>query len=283
MTWQGFRRARILWPALASAGLTIALSLTLRNTSPAVSVDPHGGHHGGVPMSDDAMQEWVDDWFSKHPVVGRSPSVVADVADTFLVGPGASFRFDADGNLGTVVDTVKIGVGQAILWRWISGSHTVTNGAGGGDPQAGHLFDAPSTSLATQFQFTFNSPGTVPFFCRPHDGFNMKGVVMVFSPDAVGPPGGGRIGFTSGPLPNPSRSAVRFVFAVAKPGRVRAEVFDARGRRIAVILERPLEAGFYPATWDGRTRDGIAAVAGVYYIRLSVPGRTETRPVALSP
>jgi len=241
-------RFRAAVPALASAGSPIALSLTLRHTSPALGGDPHEGHHGGVPMSEEAMRSWVDAWFSKHPVVGRSSSAVAVVADTFLVGPNLRTQFDTDGNLNTQVDTAKIHVGGAVLWRWISGSHTVTNGTGSTDPQAGSLFDAPSTSLAPQFQFTFNSPGTVPFFCRPHEFFNMKGVVVVSSPAAVGAPGGGRIGFTAALFPNPSLSSVSFGFAVAKPGRVRAEVLDARGRRVAVILNRPLEAGSYPWT-----------------------------------
>ena len=274
--------ARVLWPAVASVGLTMALSLTLRDLSPAFQVDPGRVRDGGVPMSEDAMRGWVDDWFSKHPIMGRSSSTAAVVADTFLVGPAASFRFDTDGNLSTVVDTAKIQVGQAILWRWISGSHTVTNGTGSSDPQVGSLFDTPSTSLAPQFQFTFNSPGTVPFFCRPHELSDMKGVVVVSGTATVGTPGGGRIGFTAGPLPNPSRSAVSFGFAVAKPGRVRAEVFDVRGRRIAVILDRSFDAGSYPATWDGRTRDGAAAAAGVYYLRLNVPGRIQTRPVTIA-
>ena len=282
MAWRRFRYARILWPALASAGLTIALSLALRNTSPAVTVDSHAEHRGGVPMSEGAMRRWVDEWFSKHPEVGRSLSAAAVAADTFLVGPSLRLQFDADGNLNTQVDTVKIQVGQAVLWRWISGSHTITNGTGSTDPQAGILFDTPSSSLNTAFQFTFNSPGTVPFFCRPHESFNMKGVVVVSMPAAVGTPVGSRIGFTAPLVPNPSRSAVRFGFAVAKPGRVRADVFDARGRRVAVILDRSLEPGSYPATWDGRAQDGTAAAAGVYYLRLTMPGRTETRAVTIA-
>lgn len=278
MAQHPFRHARFVW--VAAASLAIAWSLVLRTTSP-VGADEHGGQADRALMSEDAMRKWVDDWFSKHPVVGRS-SLAAVAADTFLVGPAGRLEFDTDGNLATQVDTAKVLVGETVLWRWISGSHTITNGTSSTDPQVGTLFDTPSTMSAPEFPFTFNSPGTFPFFCRPHEGFNMKGVVVVSSVTGVGSPGRGRIGFTAPPFPNPSRSVVSFDFAVATPGRVRAEVFDARGRRVAVILDRQFEAGTYPATWDGRTHDGTAAAAGVYYFRLSVPGRTETRSVTIA-
>ena len=278
MARHAFRHGRFVW--LAAASLAIAWSVILRTTSP-VGANAYGGRADGALMSEDAMRRWVDDWFSKHPVVGRS-SLAAVAADTFLVGPAARLQFDSDGNLATQVDTANILVGQAIQWHWISGSHTITNGTGSLDPQAGSLFDTPSTSLAPDFQFTFNSTGTFPFFCRTHEGFNMKGVVVVSSLTGVGSPRPGRIGFTAPPFPNPSRSVVSFDFAVVTPGRVRAEVFDARGRRVAVILDRQFEPGTYPATWDGRTHDGTAAAAGVYYFRLSVPGRTETRAVTIA-
>src|SRR2546426_12365203 len=96
--------ARVLWPAVASVGLTIALSLTLRDLSPAFQVDPGRVRDGGVPMSEDAMRGWVDDWFSKHPIMGRSSSTAAVVADTFLVGPAASFLFANGSPLDNVLE-----------------------------------------------------------------------------------------------------------------------------------------------------------------------------------
>ena len=37
-------------------------------------------------------------------------------------------------------------VGDAILFHWLGGSHTVTSGNGASDPQAGSLFDQPMSS-----------------------------------------------------------------------------------------------------------------------------------------
>jgi plastocyanin len=59
--------------------------------------------------------------------------------------------------------------------------HTVTSGltsAPADNP--GVLFDATLPSgFTTPFAFTFNTPGNVPYFCRPHELAQMKGTIVV--------------------------------------------------------------------------------------------------------
>jgi plastocyanin len=90
-----------------------------------------------------------------------------------------NFRFDADNNNNTQVDTVTIEVGDTVRWIWRAGIHTVTSGEGSSAPDAGELFDAPSDGNNQSFSYTFTEAGTVPYFCRPHDALNMKGVIIV--------------------------------------------------------------------------------------------------------
>ena len=278
------RHPGLLRQAIPALGLTIALTLSLRDTAPQAAASPHAGHDAGMPMTEAAMRRQVDQWFSHHPIVGLNSALGVVVSDTFLVGPSSSFRFDTDGNLATVVDTAKIQVGQAILWLWKSGSHTVTNGTGSTDPQVGTLFDEPSTSAAPQFTFTFNSAGTFPFFCRIHEFSNMNGVVVVNNQTDVPRGRGGNValGFTAEPTPNPSRSGVSFGFALRERGRVEAQVLDGQGRVIATVLDRDVEAGSHTEAWDGRTRTGARAPVGIYYLRLRMPGYTGTRRIALA-
>ena len=238
----------------------------------------NAGGHDHASMSEEAMQKQLDDWFARHPIV-LGPQSTAVVRDTFIV---TGFRFDTDGNAATQVDTAKISVGEAVLWRWLDGSHSITNGTGSGDPQAGALFNANSNSLSPTFQFTFNSAGTFPFFCVPHEGFNMRGVVRVSGVADVTPGGASALGFTAGPTPNPTSSGVGFRFALREPGMARAEVYGANGRRVAVILDRSLEAGPHSASWDGRLQGGGAAPAGVYYLRLRLPGFSGTRAFSIT-
>lgn len=68
--------------------------------------------------------------------------------------------------------------------------------------------------------------------------------------------------------PNPFRGATRIPFQVPGPGVVRVQVFDARGRRVATLVDSPLEAGVYEAPWNGRGDDGNRVAAGIYFYRL---------------
>lgn len=90
-----------------------------------------------------------------------------------------NFRFDADGNNTTQVDTITINAGDTVVWIWIEGNHTVTSGEGALDLAAGDLFDESINSINRDFSFTFTEPGTVPYFCRPHESQNMRGIIIV--------------------------------------------------------------------------------------------------------
>lgn len=242
-----------------------------------------GGHamHDAMPMTDDAMRAWVDRWYAAHPPVGVSGAHRAAAAAVVTV---QSFFFDADANAGTQIDTVKIHTGESVEWDWVNGSHTVTNGTGFADPTAGTLFDAPMTISSQTFVFTFTDAGTYRYFCRPHEGFNMKGVVVVSSSTGVTPlpDASGTIGFTREPSPNPTTRGVDFEFALRAAGRARIDVYDVRGARVATVTDGALAAGGYRGRWDGTRADGRAADPGVYWLRMSVPGASQSRRVVVS-
>jgi len=227
-------------------------------------------------MTEAAMKQQAEAWWGAHSTVGTA-SVQAPSA-TFTVN---NFFFDRDGNSATKVDTAKIMVGQSVLWQWIAGTHTVTNGTGSSDPGAGTLFDQPSDSGHQQFTFTFNNQGTFQFFCRFHELSGMKGVVVVSAATSVEPISGAGLGFLTDPAPNPTTASVGFRFSLRTPGRARAEVYDARGRRVAIVLDRVLAAGPFDASWNGHTRNGIAG-AGVYYLRLRLPGFEDSRRIVVT-
>ncbi len=74
-------------------------------------------------------------------------------------------------------DSINVEVGDTVEWVHGAGSHTVTNGEGAADPNAGVLFDFPFSSGSVVF--TFTTAERVPYFCRPHEGAGMKGVIIV--------------------------------------------------------------------------------------------------------
>jgi plastocyanin len=125
-------------------------------------------------MSDADMARWVEDWYAAHPARGQRSADVA--ADTFLV---SNYHFDSDGDpSGTPVDTVRIDVGQTVMWKWVQGNHTTTNGTFG-DPSLGLLWDQPMDAAHLEFSFRFDSTGVYNFICRPHAFQGMTGVVVV--------------------------------------------------------------------------------------------------------
>lgn len=228
-------------------------------------------------MNDAEMEKMVADFYRLHPAV--TPKSTGAVVATFNA---SGFAFDLDGNAGTVVDTAKITVGDAVKWHRVSGTHTTTSGPNSGDPNAGLLWDSPLNLTTPDFTFTFNTPGTYPFFCRPHELDGMKGVVVVKSLVGIAPGGDRRIGFLTDPHPNPSNAGVAFRFALGRAGHVTAEVFDTRGRRVALVLDRDYGPGAQDGAWDGRAQGGARATSGIYYLRLRLPDYESTREVSIT-
>ena len=252
--------------------------------------DPSAGTLWDAPLQSSATQ-----FVRRFDVVGKFPFFcrpheafnmkgvvnVLAAADTFIA---SGTQFDTDGNSLTQVDTAYVAPGKAVMWRLVSGIHTVTSGTGSGDPQAGVLFDVNLNGTTPVFTFAFPNVGTFPFFCRPHEGFNMRGVVIVTTQLGVPPRARvtTRLAFVGELAPNPTRMGAHFQFSIDRPGRVRAEVFDVAGQRVAVVLDREFDPGVHSGAWDGRTSGGIAARSGVFYLRLSAAGASATRRLAVA-
>lgn len=88
-------------------------------------------------------------------------------------------------NLTFVPEEVTIEAGDTIRWIWAVAAHTVTNGVSLSDPALGDLFDEPLNSLHQTLTLTFNSPGDIPYLCRPHFNLEMIGVIHVMPPTAA--------------------------------------------------------------------------------------------------
>jgi hypothetical protein len=72
------------------------------------------------------------------------------------------------------------------------------------------------------------------------------------------------------------RAAATVSFVVERSGRVRAHLFDVRGRLRRTLLDRDLPAGEHGLTIDRRDSSGRMLNAGVYFYRIQTPTRTFT-------
>jgi hypothetical protein len=76
--------------------------------------------------------------------------------------------------------------------------------------------------------------------------------------------------------PNPFNPATTFDFDLPHTGRVRLDVFDVLGRRVATLLDDELPAGRHSTVWNA---SGVAS--GVYFARLNTDTESATRKVVL--
>jgi plastocyanin len=173
---------------------------------------------------------------------------------------------------------LTVAQGDSVRWVWVNGSHTATSGA---PCTPDGLFDAPLNSTHTSFTFVFNGPvGDYPYFCTFHCAMGMTGVIHVQAVIGAVPEGGP--GSTTGlvqmqaPSPNPfdPRTSVRF--ALAQPAQVDVRVFDAQGRPIATLERGFLDAGEHAVVWDGRDDAGAQEPSGIYYVRASAGGASDS-------
>ena len=73
----------------------------------------------------------------------------------------------------------------------------------------------------------------------------------------------------------------RIAYELAEAGKVSLQVFDISGRRVRVLEDRDLPAGFYTVIWDRRDDSGRQASSGIYFYRLTTAGFTATKKMTL--
>lgn len=178
-------------------------------------------------------------------------------------------------------DVVTINVGDTVQWNWTGLSHTVTNGVDLSDPAVGTLFDASLTSLSPTFSYTFTSPGTVPYFCRPHLSFGMTGTVVVQAASTVDQlPARGALAVKGSPNPFNPRTVISYTLPEAAV--VKLAVYDAAGKRVRVLDPGTRQAaGRRETTWDGTGDDSRAMPAGMYVVAVEAAGLREMVKVTL--
>ncbi|MBI5711720.1 MAG: T9SS type A sorting domain-containing protein [Candidatus Eisenbacteria bacterium] len=80
--------------------------------------------------------------------------------------------------------------------------------------------------------------------------------------------------------PNPTRGTAEVGFTLGRAGKVDVAVLDVMGREVRTLARGlRLEAGVQSLRWDGLTKDGREAGAGVYFLRLKTDGGAWTRPL----
>lgn len=200
-------------------------------------------------------------------------------ADFVIVGHGS--EWDADGTLDGGPDTLVVPTGARVRWHRAVGLHTITDGRGLDDPEAGRRFDYLLDDTHADFDTTFTEPDTIRFFCAYHEP-DMRGVLVIStnaSVDPVDPPLALR--FSAPPVPNPARSVVTFAVGLPRTRPVKLDVRDVQGREIAALHRGDLAGGEHVFRWRGTLPDGSPARSGVYFVWLTDGDRVIARRFSL--
>jgi hypothetical protein len=122
------------------------------------------------------------------------------------------------------------------------------------------------STFTVRFQVMTPSGGTAYALARIH----VSGPAGVTS--------GGTAALALSPLrPNPSAGTAIIPFALPAAARVRIEILDLAGRRVALVLDGLLDAGRHEARWSA----GPGVRPGVYRCRLSAGSRHAERAIVL--
>ncbi len=110
-------------------------------------------------------------------------------------------------------------------------------------------------------------------------GFSLDNVTFSLAASAVDGPASSPWITSAVVEPNPFDAGTAIRWSLPAPARVRVGVFDVSGRRVTALLDAERPAGEGVVRWDARDDRGYAVPAGVYFVRLDVPGGVISRRI----
>ncbi len=268
------------------------------------SIVASAGAGGSVtPAGTVYVVEGASQGFSIAPVVGYQ---IADVrVDAVSVGAVASYTFSnvvanhtlaatfADASAPTVFLTSPVGgetweLGALYTIRWTASDNTgvdsvdvdysVTGLAGPWLPIAHGLDNSGSYAWTVTGPASDSALVRVTAYDAERNAGNAASDSLFHLVDSTAGVWGGGPGMLAlaRPQPNPSQGTTLLRFSLPAMGHARLEIVDISGRRLG-IFEGEFSAGPQTWRWDGRSLDGEASGAGLYFVRLVTPwgNRTE--------
>lgn len=81
--------------------------------------------------------------------------------------------------------------------------------------------------------------------------------------------------------PNPFNPRTTIRYTLPSKGRVAIDVYDARGERVASLLDEEKPAGAYTLPWDGSDDNGARVSSGLYFARVTHASGTKSYKMVL--
>ncbi len=87
--------------------------------------------------------------------------------------------------------------------------------------------------------------------------------------------------FELGNYPNPFNPGTHIQFTLPEPQQVKITIYNALGREIRVLLDKPIQAGTWEHYWDGRDQNNMPVASGLYFYELTSEHHHHTVPCLL--
>jgi len=81
--------------------------------------------------------------------------------------------------------------------------------------------------------------------------------------------------------PNPFTALTNISFSLPAKSDVRIDIYNIKGQKVKTLLNSMQEKGNGAASWDGLDLNGKSCSSGIYYCKLTVNGRSQTRKMLL--
>lgn len=83
--------------------------------------------------------------------------------------------------------------------------------------------------------------------------------------------------------PNPFSHVVNLAYDISAPSPVTVSILDVAGRLVRSMVDDSRSPGRYSLSWDGQDGSGRSLAPGVYYVRLTALGHSQTRKIVYRP
>lgn len=145
------------------------------------------------------------------------------------------------------------------------------DGAGWSEVAGAPELDGLSIGRTDQALLAFADGGLASFGTINGEGFASEVLVERYMPATPTMVGGTPAALaTLAAYPNPFNPMTNIRCDLARPGRVRADVFDARGRLLRRLLDETRAAGVIEVAWDGRDDGGRVLASGLYLVKFQM-------------
>ena len=81
--------------------------------------------------------------------------------------------------------------------------------------------------------------------------------------------------------PNPFNLTTTIGLGLPAQGPAKIVIYSVTGRRVKTLADGTFSAGYHPFTWDGRDDDGRKAGSGIYFLKLTSGGTTQSKRIAM--